>query len=109
MLARLSSMRYLIILVGGLAACSNNQAALQTPNFPQALTQVQDVTNTQSANFSGNVQVDTAAYNLARKQWRILAINHFRAQSSFMSKKRRLHVQKLRHLLTFIYHQKTPI
>ncbi len=48
-----------LVLVSGVAACNNDQAADPTPDFPEALVQAEGFQNTAaSSNLSGDVKVD---------------------------------------------------
>lgn len=56
---RLASVGSLVVLVLGVAACSNNQTADTTPDFPQDLTQAISVENVAAGSkLSGDVKVD---------------------------------------------------
>jgi len=55
---RLASVISLVPLVLGVAACSNNQAADTTPDFPEALAQAEGFKTAAGSNLSGNVKLD---------------------------------------------------
>lgn len=56
---RLVSVSFLVAIVLGVTACSNNQTADTTGDFPEALAQAEGLRNTAAgSNLSGNVKVD---------------------------------------------------